>query len=182
MTTYEQIPTYPIELEEDGPSIAGAAALARELAADPRRWRHLVRFGAGDQRWYATLPTDQPYEVWLISWLPGQRTELHDHGESLGAFAVAEGALTETTLRWAGGDGVVRRGQAGLPVTRVDRFYRPGRVRAFGSDHLHQVRNDGHLPAVSVHAYAPALAEMTQYAVEDGRLRIVASDRAGTDW
>ena len=32
---------------------------------------------------------------WLLSWLPGQGTGLHDHGGSAGAFAVVRGTLHE---------------------------------------------------------------------------------------
>src|SRR3712207_8332217 len=34
-------------------------------------------------------------QVWLLSWLPGQGTGLHDHGGSAGALAVVRGTLSE---------------------------------------------------------------------------------------
>ncbi|MFG3697192.1 hypothetical protein ACGF5C_04615 [Micromonospora sp. NPDC047620] len=37
-------------------------------------------------------------EVWALSWLPGQGTDLHDHGGSGAAFLVVAGALTEETV------------------------------------------------------------------------------------
>jgi TolB-like protein len=37
-----------------------------------------------------------PYhDIWAISWLLGQSTGFHDHGESAGAFVVATGLLEE---------------------------------------------------------------------------------------
>ena len=155
------------------PDVATAAALVRRLAATPDLWRHLLRFGEGDERWYARLDVDLHHEVWLISWLPGQSTGLHDHGEALGAFAVAEGALTETAVR------PHRRGSV-VDINR--REFAPGEVRGFGYEHIHEVGNRGTVPAVSLHAYAPELTAMTQYVLEDRRLRVVASERLGGDW
>ncbi len=40
------------------------------------------------ERWLALV-------VWLLSWLPGQRTGFHDHGSSGGAFTVVQGCLRE---------------------------------------------------------------------------------------
>lgn len=157
-----------------GASVASAAALVRRLAADPSRWRHRVGYGHGDQRWYARLDVDPDHEVWLISWLPGQETGLHDHGEALGAFVVAEGALTETAVRAPGHPGTLAR--------TVRRTYGPHEVRGFGYEHIHDVGNHGTVPTVSLHAYAPHLTAMTQYTLVDGRLQIVASERVGVDW
>ena len=44
---------------------------------------------------YQRLTCDDDHEVWLLSWLPGQRTGFHDHGESVGAFTVARTMLFE---------------------------------------------------------------------------------------
>jgi predicted metal-dependent enzyme (double-stranded beta helix superfamily) len=156
-----------------GPSVAAAAALARRVAADPTRWRDLVRYGQGDERWYARLDVDPEHEVWLISWLPGQETGLHDHGEALGAFAVIQGALTETTLAPDVVPGTVRR---------VRRRFAAGQVRGFGYEHIHDVGNADGQPAISVHAYAPSLTAMTRYSLVENRLTILSSDRAGVDW
>ena len=50
------------------------------------------------QRWYHRLAATDEYEVWLLTWLPGQGTDLHDHGGSAGALAVVSGEVTEYTL------------------------------------------------------------------------------------
>src|SRR5262249_1841125 len=39
-----------------------------------------------DSRWFTRLHGDDESDTWLISWVPGQATELHDHGGSLGAL------------------------------------------------------------------------------------------------
>ena len=41
------------------------------------------------------LYQDPAYDIWVISWLPGQSTGFHDHGASSGAFVVATGILEE---------------------------------------------------------------------------------------
>lgn len=38
-----------------------------------------------------------------------------------------------------------------------------GGIRSFGPRHIHQVHNENDSPAVSIHAYSPALATMSYY-------------------
>src|SRR6201999_3422576 len=78
-------------------SSGGPISLAMALAAHPERWRPLVDYRS-DTRWYRLLERTSRHEVWLLSWLPGQGTALHDHGPAAGAFAVAAGALTERVV------------------------------------------------------------------------------------
>jgi predicted metal-dependent enzyme (double-stranded beta helix superfamily) len=111
--------------------------------------------------------------VWLLSWLPGQHTDLHDHGGSSGAFVVVTGTLTVYTA--------AIRPDGGLPRL-FDNTFSAGHGRSFGPHHIHQIANAGSQPAVSLHVYGPALREMTRYRVEEGRLLVTAVDRAGTDW
>jgi hypothetical protein len=154
---------------------AHLARVARAVAASPALWQPLVRFTPG-RRWYcrvglagAASPADPGYELWLLTWLPGQRTGFHDHGGAAGAFAVASGILTE------------RAGQAGGHAVRARRLG-AGAVRAFGPDHLHDVGNEGTVPAVSVHAYAPALTLMRRYEMTGAGLVLTATESAGQSW
>src|SRR5579875_3546482 len=48
-----------------------------------------------NERWHQRLYRDRRVDVWLISWLPAQGTQLHDHGGSSGAFTILEGSLDE---------------------------------------------------------------------------------------
>jgi hypothetical protein len=57
-----------------------------------------------------------------------------------------------------------------------------GAGRGFARGHIHHVSNEGERPAVSVHVYGPALTAMTRYRLIDGRLAVVAVDRAGAQW
>lgn len=168
------------------PTAGGNAALATTLALHTDLWRPLVRFRE-ETRWTRLLtPHDlarvlppslqadlAAAEVWLLTWLPGQGTALHDHGPSAGAFAVAEGVLSER---------VVTAGRGGRSPREVSEDLPVGRVRYFGPRYVHQVRNAGTEPAVSVHVYAPRLRVMNTYRVEDDRLSRIGTEQAGVDW
>ncbi|RKN48626.1 cysteine dioxygenase [Micromonospora endolithica] len=133
---------------------------------DPASWPVPLCFDPA-QRWYARLGADADHEVWALSWLPGQGTDLHDHGGSSGAFLVLAGALTEETV--SGGRLRPHRLAAGTG-------------RRFGARHVHVVTNRDAAPAVSVHVYRPALRRMTRYLLADGRLRAAEVAEAGTAW
>lgn len=173
----------------DDPTVrrTGAAALAAGLVAAADTWLDLVEYRP-DGRWTRLLspqsaaaaldpalhPELASAQVWLLSWLPEQGTPLHDHGRSAGAFAVVRGTLTERVVAGGGGrDRRVRQTAADLTA---------GRVRHFGPHYVHEVRNDGAEPAVSVHVYTPGLIRMNTYSVVEGLLLHTGSERAGVDW
>ena len=149
----------------------GPTSLAMNLAAHPERWRPLVDYRT-DTRWYRLLERTEQHEVWLLSWLPGQGTDLHDHGSASGAFAVAAGTLTERVV-------AAKPGRAPVEVTRS---LAVGQSRVFGPHYIHQVRNTGTVPAVSVHVYTPGLTVMNRYRLEPQELRHIAVEHAGVDW
>jgi hypothetical protein len=101
-------------------------------------WMERVRLRT-DHRWYERLYQGPDHDIWVISWLPGQSTGFHDHGESSGAFIVATGILEEH-----------RPGDQTLAL-------HPGQRRAFGPDYAHDVRNVSLAPAISIHSYSPPL-------------------------
>ncbi|MDG4831255.1 cysteine dioxygenase family protein [Solwaraspora sp. WMMD1047] len=145
---------------------ADPLTVARRYAADPAGWPVAPRFDPAG-RWYARLAADPGHEVWLLTWLPGQQTDLHDHGGSSGAFLVVSGALTEQTV--SGG----RLRPAVLSA---------GAGRRFGARHVHLVANRGDQPAVSLHVYRPALRRMTRYRLDGGRLLVAEVAEAGVAW
>ena len=110
--------------------------IVQGVAASEHEWLSLVRYDL-DRRWYQRLGSDDDHEVWLLSWLPGQRTGFHDHGESSGAFAVARGVLRERTAPG-------RRPGRSAAVSQ-------GEVKSFGPWYIHDVINASVQPAVSVH-------------------------------
>jgi mannose-6-phosphate isomerase-like protein (cupin superfamily) len=113
-----------------------------------------------DERWHQRIYRDRRVDVWLISWLSSQGTELHDHGGSSGSFRVLSGTLTEA---------VVGGGRSS------DHERRAGDSVGFGAHYVHDVRNLSEAPAVSVHTYSPPLTTMTYYDLDDGRLETIAS-------
>jgi mannose-6-phosphate isomerase-like protein (cupin superfamily) len=151
--------------------VTGLAVLARRYAADPSSWPLAPQFDAAS-RWYARIGGDSTHEAWLLTWLPGQATDLHDHGGSAGAFLVVSGALTEQVPS-------VRDPE---PVTLAEVALAEGTVRSFGPRHVHRMVNSGAEPAVSVHVYAPALREMTRYRIDDGGLSVAVVEKVGVDW
>ena len=149
------------------------AGEVRKHAAEPREWMSRVRLSP-DERWYERLHADDRYEVWLISWLPGQGTGFHDHGGSAGAFGVVWGTLEEHQA------GTKARAPGRLhPVTATP--VSAGQVRAFGPEYIHDVRNTSEAVAVSVHAYSPPLKEMTRYDLTGAGL-VVLDTEAAAQW
>jgi quercetin dioxygenase-like cupin family protein len=113
-----------------------------------------------DERWHQRIYRDRRVDVWLISWLPAQGTQLHDHGGSSGSFTVLSGALTEATV-------------AGSELH--DHHRTVGDSVGFGAHYVHDVRNLSDAPAVSVHAYSPPLTSMTYYDLADGKLESITT-------
>lgn len=121
-------------------TVAEFVGLARSIAEDRASWEHLVRYDA-TTRWYHRLRTGPGYEVWLLSWVPGQGSGLHDHGPSSGVLTVLEGKLTERNPR----------GRLTLGA---------GSQRVFAPGYAHEVVNGTLDGAVSLHVYFPGLTEM----------------------
>lgn len=160
-----------LSARRDGPAqvgLAGLGELARAFAGAEQVWRPLVRFSR-EERWFCRLALTDDYEIWLLSWLRGQRTGFHDHGEASGAFAVAQGELRET-LAAPGRRRVRYRNAAAGTLTR------------FGSRHVHDVGNIAAGAAVSVHAYSPPLSAMRRYEMTASGLVLVRTDCAELQW
>jgi mannose-6-phosphate isomerase-like protein (cupin superfamily) len=156
-----------IQIRGGGPAAAtDLLETARRYAANAQDWPFAPRFNPR-RRWYQRLATEADSEIWVLSWLPGQQTDLHDHGGSAGAFVVVSGDLTEQS---------VTSGQ------RSSRSYRAGDGRTFDARHVHQITHKGIRPAVSLHVYRPALRAMTRYRLAGEQLVVTAVERAGADW
>src|SRR3954464_1414388 len=145
-------------------------ALATRYAAEPEQWPVAPRFNPVN-RWYHRLHAADDHEVWLLTWLPGQGTDLHDHGGSAGAFQVCAGTLT--------GDPVpTPAGAPRIPARELGE----GAGRRFGSRHIHRIINRSSRPAVSIHVYGPALTTMTRYRIGARGLDVATVEKAGAQW
>ncbi|MFE6766631.1 cysteine dioxygenase [Streptomyces sp. NPDC057689] len=127
-------------------TVAEFVGLARTIAADRDLWAPLVQYDA-TSRWYHRLRQGPGYEVWLLSWVPGQGSGLHDHGPSSGVLTMLDGELTERT-------------------DRGKRTLGAGAQRVFAPGYLHEVVNDSLEPAVSLHVYYPGLTDMPMHTAQ----------------
>jgi predicted metal-dependent enzyme (double-stranded beta helix superfamily) len=146
--------------------------IATSLANQRALWEPLVSYDPV-ARYYVRLAREHEFEAWLLTWLPGQGTEWHDHGGSAGAFITLRGVLTE------------RHADVGYGAPQLvpgGRELVAGTLRSFGSRHIHQVSNRGVEPAVSVHVYAPSLVEMHYYEVRGDLLQAATSQLVGVNW
>ena len=141
------------------------SSLTRSIAARSELWSPLVRFQESG-RWWTRLDAPAGVDVWLITWLPSQGTELHDHGDSSAAFTVVSGTITEIRPT---ADGAL-----------VPQSLATGRTQTVDAGDLHDVLNAGTEPAVTIHAYSVPLTRMTYWArTADGVLvpaRVVETD------
>ena len=130
-------------------TLAELTALVTAVGAAEDRWRPRLEIPApGADRWWTRLHAGADVDVWLLSWLPGQTTELHDHGPSRAAFTVVQGRLAEDRVH----------------LDRRRHHVRPtGAVTAIPLGVRHDVTGAGDGPAVSVHAYSPPLTQMNYY-------------------
>jgi hypothetical protein len=133
--------------------------LATSIATDETLWREHVVYSDGG-RHYVSLHRDTHVDVWVLCWTPSNDTGWHDHDNSSGAVAVAEGTLTEHNLA------------VGAPSLRTD--IDAGSAFCFGPDHIHRLVGKA-VGSVSIHAYSPPLWRMGQYSVgSTGVLRRVS--------
>ncbi len=147
------------------PTAARADALTLlELVERTRETAEAVKAGRypfitfdPDLRWHRRIYRDAQVDIWLITWLPTQGTQLHDHGGSAGSFTVVSGELAEATYVESGP-------HAG---TLRERVHPAGRSVGFGAGYVHDVRNLSDAPAVSVHAYSAPLTSMTYWDVDE---------------
>ena len=146
--------------------------IATDLANQRALWEPLVSYDSAT-RYYVRLAHEQEFEAWLLTWLPGQGTDWHDHGGSAGTFIALRGVLTEQYAEVGYGPPRI------IPAARE---LVAGALRSFGSRHIHHVSNRGVEPAVSLHVYAPSLVEMHQYEARNGLLHVVNSQLVGVSW
>ncbi|QSB05562.1 cysteine dioxygenase [Natronoglycomyces albus] len=125
-------------------------------------------------RWAAKISSAPDHEAWLLAWLPGQGTDLHDHGgtgqPSNAAVKVISGELSEYTV------------QAGEFPRLHRRDLQAGDVSAVSNRTIHAMRNRSSLPAVSIHVYVPKLECMRTYLVDETGLTPSQIKLAGDDW
>jgi predicted metal-dependent enzyme (double-stranded beta helix superfamily) len=145
--------------------LAELVAVVRAVAEQTELWQPRVRIPQLTQRWWTRLVQSDAVDVWLLSWLPGQSTDLHDHGTSSAAFQVVRGELSEVRIDRTN-------------VSRTVHRRGPGVLTWLAPGVIHDVHGAGNGPAVSIHAYSPPLTTMNYYDVADGKPRIFRTVRS----
>ena len=137
-------------------TMAQLERFATDLAAEPERWRHVVR-AAGDARVYKQIWDDDDVNAWVICWSEDQDTGFHDHDESAAAIAVVAGCVREDRLT-----------VSGPPCSRV---LAAGEIFTVAPVAIHRVLHAGNQTAVTIHAYSPPLTRTGVYRIRpDGAL------------
>jgi cysteine dioxygenase len=107
--------------------------------------------------------------IFLMCWKSGQRSAIHDHGESLGGVKILQGTLTESLFERAP-NGMIKA------VSSSD--YQPSDIQIEEPTTIHQVSNlqpeSSH--AISLHIYVPPLRKMNIYTLYQPHFKSVPSE------
>jgi predicted metal-dependent enzyme (double-stranded beta helix superfamily) len=107
-----------------------------------------ARFRDGAEYNRERVHTAPDYEVWLLSWLPGQITPIHDHGGIVTVTTVLSGAILEERFERTCG-----------PLVRQSWTTRraAGDLDQLDPAAIHRVRPVGNV--VTLHLYVPTCAD-----------------------
>ena len=107
-----------------------------------------ARFRDGAEYNRELVHTAPGFEVWLLSWLPGQITPIHDHGGVVTATTVLSGAILEERFERTSGPLVRQTWTTRRAAGDFDRLDPAA---------IHRVRPVGHV--VTLHLYVPTCAD-----------------------
>lgn len=116
------------------PTVGQLASHVHALSSRPGDWWHLARFDPGAP---VRVPLGEAdgIRLWLVTWPPGYRTDVHDH-TGTEVSTVLAGELVEVRLT---ANGVTER-----PL-------RANRVRVHGGGRVHELANPGPAYAITLH-------------------------------
>nr|WP_246174142.1 cysteine dioxygenase family protein [Paraburkholderia hayleyella] len=122
-----------------------------EAISSPNLLKPAQREGAPDtyQRHLLAADPHGRYAVAALVWMPGQASPVHAHHTWCG-YAVLDGTLSETVYTWDEAAGYARATRT-HPRDSGAVSFAPA-----GHGGIHQLRNLGNVPAVSLHLYAVA--------------------------
>jgi predicted metal-dependent enzyme (double-stranded beta helix superfamily) len=105
------------------------------------------------------------FELLVLCWRPGHASTIHDHAGALNAIRVFAGELTSRHFRPVRGQPL---GTGPVEMT-TEEYVRPADdLVGVDRDGIHQLANMSDDDLVTVHVYAPPLAELTIYDVDSG--------------
>ena len=136
----------------------GMRAALAEAAACPNLLTAGQRQGSTDHYRRHLLASDPHgrYAVAALVWLPRQASPVHAHHTWCG-YAVLEGALTETTFEWNSAELCASAARMQPRERGAVSFVRGGRGG------IHRLGNCSETPAVSLHIYGVAGAQMSTH-------------------
>ena len=133
---------------------------ASGLAAESRRWAHLLDDRDEAARAYELVWEDPDVNAWAIRWSEDADTGFHDHDESAAGIAVIAGRVREDRLALGGVGG-----------GSISREFGAGEAFVVEPVAIHRVLHAGRGSALTIHAYSPPLRRTGAYRVRpDGAL------------
>jgi cysteine dioxygenase len=87
------------------------------------------------------------FSLFLVTWLPGQASPVHDHAGSVGWMKVLEGSVTETRYTYDAGRKLLKT----VGATVHDAPF----VHSLPADVIHRHENSCTFPAYTLHLYSP---------------------------
>ena len=169
--TWDQFLAFVAPMKKEELPVDRLTALVRDLEITPELVTPHKNFDAGK---YARnlIVKNHLFEAVCMCWEPGQKTMVHNHGDSFGVFYVFEGELLFKTFDRK--DDRSRPGKATLDLATSDRalpgsihFARIGDIHEMGNHPEHRGRT------VSIHFYAGPMEQMEVFDLEGGTVESV---------
>lgn len=136
-----------------GQTQADLGNILRSLVRDHGEAFHSrARFREGAEYNRELVHTAADFQVWLLSWLPGQITPIHDHGGVVTVTTVLSGAILEERFERTCGSLVRPTWTTRRVVGDIDRLDPAA---------IHRVRPVGNV--VTLHLYVPTCADGQVY-------------------
>ena len=123
-------------------------------------YNDIIEYVHFDSKLYGRTPLieEDSFSIFVMTWLPGQLTPIHDHRGSACAVRVVRGTCSEIEFERAACGSIVpkRVSKAGV-----------GSVLYSFDDDIHQVGNLEALgELVTIHCYSPPLSQMQWYSLD----------------
>ena len=139
----------PVQCANTSQTRADLSSILRNLVRDHGAAFHSrARFRDGAEYNREQVYTAPGFEVWLLSWLPGQITPIHDHGGVVTVTTVLSGAILEERFERTSGPLVRQSWTTRRAAGDLDRLDPAA---------IHRVRPVGNV--VTLHLYVPTCAD-----------------------
>lgn len=112
-----------------------------------------ARFVSGDHYHRELVHRAPGLEIWLLSWLPGQASPIHDHGGIITVTTVLSGSVFEERYERIGVGSLVRPSWSNMRVA--------GDIDPIDPSEIHRVTPV--VPTVTLHLYAPGSTDGNVY-------------------